>query len=101
LFKFVQYRSATSGDISGFIYSDANANGTRDAGEQPLRFKQAYADVNKNGAFDVGEPTAIPITTASTKFITSRPAHMSFARSRWGASTAPLPQALCRAARIR
>ena len=46
----------TQGSITGTIYNDTNANGTKDTGETGLSGKTVYIDTNNNGALDMGEP---------------------------------------------
>src|SRR3954447_10609368 len=46
------------GTISGQIYEDLNANGTKDGGETGLSGRTVYLDANGNGAYDAGETTA-------------------------------------------
>jgi secreted trypsin-like serine protease len=52
--------------IEGVIYTDANANGQQDAGENGLSGWSVYLDTNNNGALDTGE-TAVQ-SDASGKY---------------------------------
>lgn len=47
--------------ISGTVFSDANLNGTRDAGERGLSGVTVYLDTNNNGLLDAGEPTTVSL----------------------------------------
>jgi uncharacterized repeat protein (TIGR01451 family) len=42
--------------VRGTIYTDLNANGTRDAGDPGTPGQDVFLDVNGNGVFDAGEP---------------------------------------------
>ena len=44
--------------VSGTVYSDANNNGTRDAGEGGAAGRTTYIDINGNSSFDATEPSA-------------------------------------------
>ncbi len=59
-------RQMLAGDITGFIFSDTNANGTRDPGESGLNGWAVYVDSNRNGYRDAHEVAAE--TTTSTGF---------------------------------
>ncbi|MEA2218861.1 MAG: hypothetical protein QOJ35_1487 [Solirubrobacteraceae bacterium] len=52
---FGVYRDVT---VAGRIYADADADGTRDAGESPLAGRTVYLDLDGDGTPDPGEPTA-------------------------------------------
>ncbi len=54
------------GKISGTLFEDKNANGTRDSGEPLLVSSMVYIDKNNNGVFDVGE--ANRLTDAAGKY---------------------------------
>ena len=43
--------------VSGFVYDDANENGTRDSGEGVLAGVTVYLDKNGDGKLDDGEPS--------------------------------------------
>lgn len=58
----------TTGIILGSIFFDANGNGTRDAGEVPLKGQTAYLDMNGNGKLDAGERTALSSAAGSYVF---------------------------------
>ena len=45
--------------VSGTVFDDHDASGTRGAGDEGLAGWRVYVDTNGNGAFDAGEPTAI------------------------------------------
>ncbi len=49
--------------LSGLVFRDDNANGTRETGEPGLAGVRVYADLNRNGLFDPGEPA---VTTEAT-----------------------------------
>jgi VCBS repeat-containing protein len=46
------------GSISGVVWNDLDASGTRSADEPGLAGWQVYVDTNNSGALDAGEPTA-------------------------------------------
>src|SRR3954447_785138 len=56
------------GTISGQIYEDLNANGTKDGGETGLSGRTVYLDANGNGAYDAGETTATTDGSGSYAF---------------------------------
>jgi len=55
------------GVIAGTVFHDANANGTRDAGEPGLDGLTVWLDTNNNAVLDAGEQR---ITTAADQFFT-------------------------------
>ena len=55
------------GVLAGTVYNDANASGSRDAGEAGLPGLTVWLDTNNNGILDVGEPQT---TTSDDKFFT-------------------------------
>ena len=55
------------GVISGTVFHDANANGTRDAGEPGLDGLTIWLDTNNNAALDPGEQR---VTTVADQFFT-------------------------------
>jgi hypothetical protein len=50
--------SATTGSISGTVFSDNNKNGVLDAGDTNLANRKIYIDANANGKLDTGETAA-------------------------------------------
>jgi hypothetical protein len=48
----------TPATVSGIVFHDLNANGSRDDGEEALPGRSVYMDVNDNGELDGGEPEA-------------------------------------------
>ena len=48
-----------TGAISGFVFNDTNADGTRAMNEPGLSNWRAYVDANSNGTFDYGEKSAL------------------------------------------
>ena len=50
---------AGSNDLSGVSYHDANANGTRDAGENPIPNLIVFLDENDDGIRDAGELVSV------------------------------------------
>ena len=57
---------ATTGTITGFVYNDANADGTDNTGEGGLNGFTVYADVNHDGKLDAGDVSAV--TTGNGDF---------------------------------
>lgn len=61
----------------GFVYADANANGSHDGGDVPLADRTLFVDINSNGKFD--EPSGgsyinssdLPIPDTNTKVYSS------------------------------
>jgi hypothetical protein len=51
--------------ISGNVFGDVNANGTRDAGEVGIPNRTVYADINNNGVFDSSDFQAITDTSGN------------------------------------
>lgn len=59
-FEPLEPRLLLSGDISGTVFNDLDADGARSAGvETGLAGQTIYLDQNLNGRFDTGEPTAL------------------------------------------
>ena len=58
--------SATAGQVTGFVFQDANANGVFDTGEKTLADRTVFADLNGNGVLDPGEPSTA--TTANGSY---------------------------------
>ena len=52
---FVAAINVQRGSISGTVFNDANANGTRDAGEGGLPNTDIFLDLNSDGKFDGGD----------------------------------------------
>ena len=52
---FVAAVAPVRGSISGTVFNDANANGTRDAGEGGVPNTDVFLDLNANGRFDAGD----------------------------------------------
>ncbi|MEN6451761.1 MAG: SdrD B-like domain-containing protein, partial [Thermoguttaceae bacterium] len=48
-------RNITWGDIRGVLWEDADADGIRDSGEEPLEDRTVFLDANANGQCDPGE----------------------------------------------
>ena len=48
-----------AGSVTGVLFDDANRNGRRDAGEQPLPGVTVFADHNRNGALGGGEQAVV------------------------------------------
>lgn len=55
------------GVLSGRVFNDRNATGSRDTGEPGLAGLTVYLDTNNNGALDAGEPSVV---TSEDKFFT-------------------------------
>ncbi|HBH53145.1 MAG TPA: hypothetical protein DDY91_14750 [Planctomycetaceae bacterium] len=55
------------GVLAGTVYNDANASGSRDAGEAGLSGLTVWLDTNNNGVLDAGEPQTV---TSEDKFFT-------------------------------
>src|SRR5262249_24286624 len=51
---FVAAVAPVRGSISGTVFNDANANGTRDGGEGGVPNTGVFLDLNANGTFDAG-----------------------------------------------
>ncbi len=49
----VALRQVALGTIRGVLFNDSNANGQRDAGENPIRGGRVVADLNRSGTLDV------------------------------------------------
>ena len=52
---FVAAVAPVRGSVSGTVFNDANANGTRDAGEGGVPNTDVFLDLNANGRFDAGD----------------------------------------------
>ncbi len=63
----------TAPGIHGFVWDDANADGTRDAGELPRADVTLFIDANGNGLLDAGEPSTISLTDGSYRFVDLQP----------------------------
>lgn len=59
------FLATTKARITGYVYNDANANGTKDSTEAGLANWRIYIDLNKNGQLDTGE---VSILTSSTGY---------------------------------
>jgi uncharacterized repeat protein (TIGR01451 family) len=61
------YKPATGATVGSFVWSDANSNGARDAGEAGLGgvTVQLCYDANSNGILDTGEKTGCTTTTTA------------------------------------
>ena len=57
-----------TGQISGTIFDDTNANGRQDEGEVGLSGQEVYTDNNDNGTWDEGERTALTNATGDYVF---------------------------------
>ncbi len=55
----INFGNARWASIEGNVWDDANADGRRDRGEQPLEGWQVFADANGNGTVDRGESSAL------------------------------------------
>src|SRR5262249_16643722 len=53
---------ASTTNLTGSVYNDANHNGARDGSEAGLQGWTVYADQNNNGVLDPGEPSAVTDT---------------------------------------
>lgn len=51
--------------VAGTVWSDENANGVRDPGEQGIENWTVYVDLNKSGSLDAGEPTGVTAADGS------------------------------------
>ncbi len=47
------------GELEGWVFIDANGNGSRDLGDQGSAGRRVFVDTNQNGTFDVDEPNAL------------------------------------------
>jgi hypothetical protein len=54
----VDWAGPAASSISGTVYNDANANGSRQSTEAGLAGRLVYLDTNGNGSLDSGEPSA-------------------------------------------
>ena len=53
------------GSIAGFVFNDANANGTQDAGEAGLPSWRVYVDVDGDDTWDTNEPSSLTSSSGS------------------------------------
>lgn len=53
------------GSIAGFVFNDANANGTQDAGEAGLSSWRVYVDVDGDDTWDTNEPSSLTSSSGS------------------------------------
>ena len=60
-------------DLSGRLFHDANANGTRDGGEGGLAGWTVFLDTDRDGAPDAGEPAASTTADGAYAFPSLRP----------------------------
>ena len=63
-----QFLDVGTSSISGTVFSDANANGKRDAGENALARATVYIDSNKNGQLDSNETKVVTDASGAFKF---------------------------------
>lgn len=54
--------------ISGFVYSDANANGVREVKEKGIAKIRVYLDTNQDGAWQTTEPSQLTSKTGAYDF---------------------------------
>lgn len=64
----VQPPLSSIGAIAGSVFSDTNANGKRDAGENGMAGVTVFIDANKNGKMDAGEPITSTDSLGNFKF---------------------------------
>jgi uncharacterized delta-60 repeat protein len=57
--------AGTGALVTGMVYRDFNASGTRDANDTPLGSRTVYIDANGNGALDPDEPSAVSGTSGN------------------------------------
>lgn len=62
-----------TGTISGRIFFDANADGLRGGGEQPIANRYVFIDLNANGLFEPNEPYAITDAVGQYTFTNLKP----------------------------
>ena len=67
-FEPLEPRVLLSGSISGQVFSDANANGTKDAGEGTISGVTIYIDANNDGQLDNGEANIVTDTSGNYSF---------------------------------
>jgi hypothetical protein len=60
------FGNSTNVLISGYVFNDKNANGTKDAGENALAGWRVFVDLDGDGVFDSEEPSAL--TDATGKY---------------------------------
>ena len=66
------YRTS-GGLVSGLIWNDANANGTRDGSEGPLAGRTVYADLDGDGAPGVEEPRTTTLSDGAYQLLILTP----------------------------
>ena len=75
--------------VSGTVYADSDADGTRDGGEPARAGRTVYVDYDGDGSQDPGEPSATTAPDGSYTVSASRPARSPCATTRPPASTSP------------
>lgn len=63
----------TTGTISGRIFFDANGDGLRGGGEQPIANRYVYIDLNGNGLFEPNEPYSVTDAVGQYSFLNLKP----------------------------
>jgi hypothetical protein len=70
--QFSEVALATT-KISGFVFNDANANGTKGSTESNLSGWRVYIDANNNGMYDSGETSVLTDTSGNYSFTFNTP----------------------------
>lgn len=58
----------TGGSIAGYLWSDSNANGTKESTEPFTTAREVFIDTNKNGTKDTGETSVLSDASGNYKF---------------------------------
>jgi hypothetical protein len=67
--ELLESRKLLTSTVSGTIFNDANANGTKDTLEKGIANQRVFIDANFNGTWQAGEPFRMTDTNGNYSFV--------------------------------